>query len=108
MKATYVELDETVSDSGIGETGVMDNQITVGRNIFKDPITDDGTKKSATGLLSVQYATATNDPSGSEFIILHDKCNWDEEMGGLLQSIYLNGTFINTTTLTNIRARLAK
>lgn len=35
MKATYVEVD--------GE----------GREIFKDPVTDDGTKKSATGLLKV-------------------------------------------------------
>jgi len=36
-KPTYVEVDE------------------VGREIFKDPITDDGTEKSATGFLSVVY-----------------------------------------------------
>lgn len=106
MKATYVELTETVSDSGIGETGTMDKQVTIGREIFKDPITDDGTKKSATGLLSVQYAVQTNDPTGREFITLHDKCNWDEEESGLLTTIYKDGKFYNETTLTDIKNRL--
>lgn len=77
MKATYVEVD--------GE----------GRQIFKDPITDDGTKKSATGLLMV-----------SDELTLIDKVSWDLEPHGALQNIYLDGYFINTTTLTEIRNRL--
>jgi nicotinamide phosphoribosyltransferase len=82
MKATYVEVE--------GE----------GREIFKNPITDDGTKKSATGLLSV----FENEINGS--YELTDHCNWETEAKGELQTIYKNGQFENQTTLTAIRARL--
>lgn len=82
MKATYVEVD--------GE----------GREIFKDPITDDGTKKSATGLLSV----FEDDNDGA--YQLHDHCDWETEAKGELQTIYHNGQFENQTTLTEIRAKL--
>lgn len=77
MKATYVEVN--------GEC----------RTIFKDPITDDGTKKSATGLLMV-----------SDELKLIDKVSWDLEPHGALQNIYHDGYFINKTTLTEIRNRL--
>jgi nicotinamide phosphoribosyltransferase len=78
MKATYVEVDG------------------VGREIFKDPITDDGTKKSATGLLHV---TKHNENG----YMLVDKVSWETEANGELQTIYLNGKFENQTTLTQIR-----
>ena len=81
MKATYVEVDG------------------VGREIFKDPITDDGTKKSATGLLCVEKL-----PDNS--IGLYDKVSWNTEDTGLLQIIYKDGEFFNTTTLTEIREKL--
>ena len=81
MKATYVEVDG------------------VGREIFKDPITDDGTKKSATGLLCVEKL-----PDDS--IGLYDKVSWNTEDTGLLQIIYKDGEFFNTTTLTEIREKL--
>jgi nicotinamide phosphoribosyltransferase len=82
MKATYVEV--------YGD----------GREIFKDPITDDGTKKSATGLLCV----ALNE---EKEIYLVDKVNWETEFrGGILETIYLDGEFLNTTTLTDIRKKL--
>ena len=80
MKATYVEVN--------GE----------GREIFKDPITDDGVKKSAKGLLSVQR----NDDG----LVLMDECTWAGEATGELKVIYLNGQFENQTTLTQIRERL--
>lgn len=99
MKATYVELTQTVVDSGIGETGAMERQETVGREIFKDPITDDGTKKSATGLLSV--IQIQDDP-----MQLIDKVDWETENLGMLRTIYLDGLFWNTTTLTQIRTKL--
>jgi nicotinamide phosphoribosyltransferase len=80
MKATYVEVN--------GE----------GREIFKDPITDDGVKKSAKGLLRV---------AGDETcMLLEDQCTWEHEATGKLKTIYLNGQFENQTTLTAIRARL--
>jgi nicotinamide phosphoribosyltransferase len=81
MKATYVEVN--------GE----------GREIFKDPITDDGTKKSATGLLHV---TKHNENG----YMLVDKVSWENEANGELQTIYKDGQFENQTTLTEIRERL--
>jgi nicotinamide phosphoribosyltransferase len=99
MKATYVELTQTVGEAGIGETGAMDKQITVGRELFKDPITDDGTKKSATGLLSVY----DNYEGG---LTLIDKASWESESQGRLKTIYKDGEFQNATTLTEIRNRL--
>ena len=81
MKATYVEVN--------GE----------GREIFKDPITDDGTKKSATGLLSVVY------DENNEYKLI-DRVDWATTNDGALQVIYNNGHFKNTTTLDEIRKRL--
>jgi len=81
MKATYVEVN--------GE----------GREIFKDPITDDGTKKSATGLLCV-----ATDNEGK--LVLADKVSWDGEANGKLQTIYKDGKFANVTDLETIRERL--
>lgn len=81
MKATYVEVD--------GE----------GREIFKDPITDDGTKKSATGLLSVVY------DENNEYKLI-DRVDWATTNDGCLQTIYINGHFRNVTTLDEIRQRL--
>ena len=98
MKATYVELEET-SGVSIGEVGTMDVKNIVGREIFKDPITDDGTKKSATGLLCVEEL-----PDGR--LGLYDRVSWNTENTGLLQTIYKDGEFHNQTTLTEIRARL--
>jgi nicotinamide phosphoribosyltransferase len=80
MKATYVEVNDE------------------GREIFKDPITDDGTKKSATGLLHVTKAN-------NEYMLV-DKVSWAEEVGGELQVIYYDGEFFNTTTLMEIKNRL--
>jgi nicotinamide phosphoribosyltransferase len=80
MKATYVEVN--------GE----------GREIFKDPITDDGIKKSAKGLLRV---------AGDEtHMLLEDQCTWEHETTGKLQTIYKNGEFYNETTLTKIKEKI--
>ena len=80
MKATYVEVN--------GE----------GREIFKDPITDDGTKKSATGLLCVEELNGK--------IGLYDKVSWNTESTGVLQTIYKDGNFDNVITLSGIRTKL--
>jgi nicotinamide phosphoribosyltransferase len=82
MKATYVEVN--------GEA----------REIFKDPITDDGTKKSATGLLSVHNHDGK--------YVLIDRCTWEGESIGELKSIYEDGVFYNQTTLSEIKGRLTK
>lgn len=84
MKATYCEIN--------GE----------GREIFKDPITDDGTKKSATGLLCV-----TRDEYSGDYILM-DRVDWQTSKGGELKTIYRDGSFENTTTLLEIRENLKK
>lgn len=92
MKATYVEVD--------GE----------GREIFKDPITDDGTKKSATGLLQVlevMEADSMGKLHHSSYL-LKDKVTWEESERGSLRTLYKDGGFYNPTTLTQIRERLKK
>ena len=81
MKATYVEVNG------------------VGREIFNDPITDDGTKKSATGLLAVDRSSDGN-------LSLIDKCDWYTEGLGLLQTIYKDGQQYNVTSLEEIRKKL--
>ncbi len=82
QKATYVE----VNGNGI--------------EIFKDPITDSGIKKSAKGLLMVYF-------DEDNFIKLKDQCSAEEESKGLLQVIFEDGNFYNQTTLSEIRSRLS-
>lgn len=94
MKATYVEKTED---------GFMGNgpcTITTGYPIFKDPVTDDGTKKSAVGLLKVYSETGQ--------LILEDNCSWEEENKGLLKTLYLDGKLYTDITLTEIREKLNK
>ena len=81
VKSTYVEVDNEA------------------RPIFKDPITDDGTKKSAKGLLMVTKDDLEN------YIVLSNVSK-GEESQGLLKLIYEDGSFYNTTTLNEIRNRL--
>lgn len=64
--------------------------------IFKDPKTDNGTKKSAKGYLKVH-----ND--GTRWILEQD-CVDDE--GGELQTVLLDGAMPNQTTLEEIRNRI--
>ena len=68
-----------------------------GYNIYKDPITDDGTKKSLKGLIQV-----TSD------LEVKTECTWEEEAKGILQTIYEDGEFYNKTTLEEIRNNLKK
>lgn len=81
MKATWVQRDQE------------------GYPIFKDPVTDDGTKRSATGLLQVY-----RDEAG-ELQVKQD-CTREEEEIGLLQTYFENGSFFSKQTLADIRQRL--
>ena len=91
MKATYVEVKHP-AESGSPAYAIE------GREIFKDPITDDGTKKSATGLLCVEEHDGK--------IGLYDKVSWNTEDTGLLQTIYQDGNFHNLISLDEIRKSL--
>lgn len=72
-----------------------------GIEIYKDPITDDGTKKSLRGLVAVFQKE-----NGE--IYCKDQCTPEEESRGLLQTIFLDGNLINTTTLEEVRKRIDK
>lgn len=87
MKATY------------GEVRLEDGTIER-REIWKDPITDDGTKKSAKGLILVYEENGV--------IKMKDQCTEEEAAGGLLEVIFRNGVLIKKYTLADIRARLNK
>lgn len=80
MKATYVEVNGK------------------GREIFKDPVTDDGTKRSATGLLQVKTVNGS--------YILVDKVNKDAEQKSELKTVYKNGKLVLEYSLSEIRKRL--
>lgn len=97
MKATYVEKEVEIQVGTTPENIEWDKEIQ-GFEIFKNPVTDDGIKKSAVGLLRVFEENGT--------LKLQDKCTWEEENTGLLKVIYEDGIQYNKTTLTEIRERL--
>jgi nicotinamide phosphoribosyltransferase len=82
MKATYGEVNG------------------VGRDIFKDPKTDDGTKKSAKGLMQVYRNPATGK------LALKDQCSWEEEGQGELKPVFRDGKLLVDWTLADIRKRV--
>jgi nicotinamide phosphoribosyltransferase len=67
----------------------------VGQEIFKDPITDDGIKKSAKGLLRV-----------NEDMSLSDQVTRDEEGEGMLKTLYVDGMFESYTDFKTIKSKL--
>ena len=68
------------------------------REIFKDPITDDGVKKSAKGLVRVDLVDG-------EYVLV-DQLGESEENEGELRVIYEDGRFENQTTLQEIRDQI--
>jgi nicotinamide phosphoribosyltransferase len=75
--------------------------IRIEYDIYKDPITDDGTKKSLKGRCAVHQ-----DENGEYYVKV--QCTEQEENEGLLQVIYEDGKFYNQITLTEVRANLEK
>lgn len=84
MKATYGEVNG------------------IGRDIFKDPKTDDGTKKSAKGLMQVYRDTATGK------LKLKDQCTWTEEANGELKTVFKDGKLTVDLSLREIRERVKR
>ena len=70
-----------------------------GREIFKDPITDKGDKKSAAGLLRVEETA-----NGFE---LFDRQTPEQEQQGVLQLVFEDGQVQNETSFAEIKERLA-
>lgn len=75
----------------------------IGREIYKDPITDNGTKKSAKGL-TVVYKNENDD------FYLKDQATMEEVMSekNELKVRFRNGQLFNQTTLSEIRERINK
>lgn len=69
-----------------------------GRSIFKDPVTDDGTKKSAKGLMKVILEDGTYQ--------LKDQVSWEEENTGALREVFRDGKLLVEETLAEIRTRI--
>lgn len=90
MKATYGE---------VLETSVHNTLSKVGREIFKDPVTDDGTKRSKKGLLLVGQNIDGD-------IWVEDQKSWEEESIGLLQTVFHNGLLFKEISLEDIRSKL--
>lgn len=72
------------------------------REIFKDPITDNGTKKSKKGLLQVTFDEKIQD------FVCKDQCTKEEEDSGLLEVIFEDGKLIKDENLETIRKRLSQ
>ncbi len=68
------------------------------RDIFKDPKTDAGTKKSAKGLLRVEKEKGT--------YVLYDNQSEEEEKGGALEIVFQDGELKRECTLVDIREKL--
>lgn len=85
IKATYCEVQKL---SGVS-----------GREIFKDPITDDGTKKSAKGLLAV-----FKDENGE--LYLKDQATWSEVHNCEFNIVFDDGKLYSEQSLSEIRERV--
>lgn len=97
MKATYGEITHEANVGNPSTPAYVEP-----REIFKDPITDDGTKKSKKGLLSVSIE---GEP-GHENIFVIDQCTWEQEKQGLLTTVFKDGQLVKQTTLNEIREKL--
>lgn len=76
--------------------GIVDGEV---RELFKDPVTDSGTKKSAKGLLRVEKEDGR--------FVLYDQQTPEQEAQGELKVVFEDGKLVKETTLEEVRATLA-
>lgn len=88
MKATWAQIDGK------------------GIDIYKDPITDKGEKKSAKGKLSVYRKFCGHDIKNDGKLRLKDECSEEEENNSLLEAVWKDGKFIKKYSFEEIRKRL--
>jgi len=108
VKSTYVEVKVPYNSDA---PWVGDKEYNIeGREIFKDPITDDGTKKSAKGLLCVKEIM-TADGLGklhhSSYQMI-DQCTPEQEEEGALLTVFLDGKLVKEYTLEEVRENVKK
>lgn len=75
--------------------GIVNGEL---REIFKDPATDDGTKKSAKGLLAV-FETE----NGFELV---EGATWEQVRNCAFEQVFTDGEMVKTHTLSEIRERV--
>jgi nicotinamide phosphoribosyltransferase len=73
------------------------NPTVTAYNIYKDPVTDDGAKKSLKGFVCV-----------TEDMEVLTECDVETENSGILRTIYEDGNFYNLQTLEDIRLNINK
>jgi nicotinamide phosphoribosyltransferase len=71
-----------------------------GVEIFKDPATDDGLKKSAKGLIAVYK-------QGNSFV-MKDQASWSDVRSCSFLPVFQNGLLMNEQSLSEIRAKVAE
>lgn len=91
---TYQFVTRDTDGQAMKATAVIINGVL--REIWKDPVTDSGLKKSHVGLLRV-------DEREDGRLEVRQKVSWAEEAGGFLETIYLDGEITRITTLAQIR-----
>ena len=69
------------------------------RQIFKDPLTDKGEKKSAKGLIRVERS--------NDGFTMFDQQTRDQENQGVLETVFEDGKLVKETNLDQIRERLS-
>jgi nicotinamide phosphoribosyltransferase len=84
---------------------VMENGVTRGIEIFKDPKTDDGLKKSAKGLTAVYK---TNDDFYGDGFHLVDQATWDDVRNCAFHQVFQDGKITKEWTLAEIRTEVEK
>lgn len=76
--------------------GVVDGEL---REIFKDPATDDGTKRSARGLLAVRRGE-----TGRMEVV--EQATWDDVRNCAFEQVFSDGRLFRDETLSEIRERI--
>lgn len=97
MKATYGEIETW--HYGLAENPNGTKYVEK-REIFKDPITDDGTKKSARGLIAVNWDMV------KEAWVMEDQVSWLAVDHCDMDVIFENGKLITEHSLAGIRATI--
>jgi len=90
---TYTGVSRDTHGMAVKSTAIMVGDDLI--ELYKDPKTDDGTKKSAKGLMLVSK-------TGNEFT-LKDQCSPLEESRGVLETVFEDGKMIKETSLQEIR-----
>jgi nicotinamide phosphoribosyltransferase len=95
---SYTFTYNTRDTLGIAQKGTWTQINDTSLDIFKDPKTDTGMKKSAKGLLRIDKISGQ--------YVLHEQCTPEQESGGELITVFDNGSLMVDHSLSDIRERL--